>query len=226
MQLKTYLKKEQEKISKLTGKQKAVYILEYYWLWILGILLGISFLVFVVYRAAFSIKENWFFAVYANTREEVGNGSELWREYVNFTGYDTREKNVEFQANCYFDPTVSGGTNNSYYQSFVAYVESETLDVVTMEKDALTEVGKTGRLLDLRDERCAAVFEKYQDRLVYCIPYDEDYSTEEVPVGIDLSDSILMTKYHIYDDSCVMGIGAYSQHMDAVEKFLEYVLEE
>ena len=61
---------------------------------------------------------------------------------------------------------------------------------------------------------------------MYCIPYDEEYSTEPVPVGIDLSDSSLVTKYHIYEDDCVLGISAYTQRLDAVEQFLAFVLEE
>ena len=52
----------------------------------------------------------------------------------------------------------------------------------------------------------------------------EEYSTEEVPVGIDLSDSLLVTKYHIYEDNCVLGIGAYSHNLENVEQFLRFVL--
>jgi hypothetical protein len=35
-----------------------------------------------------------------------------------------------------------------------------------------------------------------------------------------------MTKYNIYPDNCVLGIGAYAEHLDAVEMFLDYILEE
>jgi hypothetical protein len=42
-------------------------------------------------------------------------------------------------------------------------------------------------------------------------------------VGIDISDSILMTRYHLYADGCALGIGAQSSNIDAVEKFLEYI---
>jgi hypothetical protein len=57
-------------------------------------------------------------------------------------------------------------------------------------------------------------------------PYDEEYGEDQVPVGIDISDSILMTKYNLYPDSCALGIGAYSEHLDAVEQFLDYIFEE
>lgn len=128
----------------------------------------------------------------------------------------------------FFDPAAGNVTGNEYYEMFVAHVEAGTLDAVTMEKESLVALGSSGRLIDLHDERCASILEKYGDRLVYCEPYDETYQEEYgealVPVGIDISDSILMTKYHIYPDSCVLGIGAYAQHSDAVELFLDYVL--
>ena len=85
--------------------------------------------------------------------------------------------------------------------------------------------GESGRLMDLRDERCGAIYEKYKDRLIYSIPYDKEYSTEPVPVGIDISDSILISKYHIYTDGCALGIGAQSSNIEAVEKFLDYIYE-
>lgn len=42
MKLGEYLRKEQKKISGFTARQKVEYILEYYWLWILGLVLGIG----------------------------------------------------------------------------------------------------------------------------------------------------------------------------------------
>jgi hypothetical protein len=47
-----------------------------------------------------------------------------------------------------------------------------------------------------------------------------------VPVGIDISDSILMSEYHLYSDGCALGIGAQSSNIDAVQKFLEYIYDE
>ena len=52
-------------------------------------------------------------------------------------------------------------------------------------------------------------------------PYDEEYSTEPVAVGIDISGSRLMTEYELYDDTCVLGVGAYTQHPEDVAAFLE-----
>jgi hypothetical protein len=209
-----------------TLKAKTEYIWQYYKLWIIGIICGVSLIGFVIYRFTTTLKENWFFVTFTNTYAEVGNGSELWDGYVAYTGFDITEKNVEFNDTSYFDCATNNAVGNEYYEVFVAHVEAKTLDAVTMEKESLVALGASGRLLDLNDERCASIMAKYKDRLIYCEPYDEEYGEDLVPVGIDISDSILMTEYNIYPDSCALGIGAYAQHLDAVEMFLDYILEE
>lgn len=220
------MKEHLERIRSLPPNKRIAYIREYYWLWIVGILGGCVFLTYVLFHAFFSVKEFWFYAVFANTMEDAGDHSLLWDDFLDYTGYNVRQKKVEFNGRSFFDPSKSGGTSNSYFQAFAALVESGDLDVVTMGEEGLEAVGASGRLLDLNREECASIREKYVERFVYCIPYDEEYSTEPVPVGIDLSDSSLVTKYHIYEDDCVLGISAYTQRLDAVEQFLAFVLEE
>ena len=60
--------------------------------------------------------------------------------------------------------------------------------------------------------------------------YEPKEPTEEIPgpvaVGIDVSDSILITKYHVYQDSCALGIGAASKNLQEVEDFLDFILGE
>lgn len=225
--LKSYFSREKEKIRNIeTFRAKVEYIWQYYYLWIIGIVSAVLVIGSVVYHYNTALKENWFFITFTNTYAEVGNESRLWDGYVEYTGYDTTVKNVEFNNLSYFDCAANNASGNEYYEVFVAHVEAGTLDAVTMEKQSLEALGASGRLMDLNDERCASIMEKYGDRLVYCEPYDEDYKLDRVPVGIDISDSILMTEYNIYPDSCVLGIGSYAQHIDAVEQFLDYIFEE
>ncbi len=224
--MKAWYRREKEKLAGMTGRERASYIITYYWIWILGIAVAVSFLFYAVYRANFTVNNNWIYGYFVNTMEPGGKGSALWEDFAEFSGYDLSEGNIEFIARAFFDPTKPGGTNNSYYQAFVAVVEAGALDFVTMGEPGLTVIGSSGRLLDLNDERCDAIREKYEDRLVTCIPFDESYSTEPVPIGIDVSDSLLVTKYHLYEESCVLGIAAYSKHLEAVETFLEFILGE
>ena len=125
----------------------------------------------------------------------------------------------------YFDPTTASGMNNSYYQSFVAMIETGQIDAVTMRREEIEALGKSGRLIDLSSGPLREIYDRYRARLVYSIPYDEAYSTDPVPIGIDVSDSILMSEYHIYERSCVFSIGSYSQNIDACARFLDWILE-
>lgn len=217
---------EKEKLQGRSFKEKAQYIWEYYHLWIIGIGAALFFVVWLIWHYTTAIGENWIYVAFPNAMTEMGNRSPFWEAYVEASGYDIREKNVEFNSSLYFDPTVLSGTANNYYQAFVAMTEAGTLDAVTLTCEQLEALGQSGRLLDLTDEKTEEIYRKYKDRLIYSVPYDEEYSTDPVPVGIDISDSILMTQYHIYEDSCALGIGAYSSHIDAVEEFLSWILEE
>ena len=222
---KAWKKQELEKISGLPRKKQLEYIWNYYWLWILGIGFALVFGIWFVWHSATAIRENWIGIVFPNAMTEVGNGSQLWKEYVEYTGYDTAKKNVLFEDKLYFDPTTTSGMNNSYYESFVAMIETGQMDAVTMRREEIEALGKSGRLLDLSMEPLSDIYERYKNRLVYSIPYDTEYSTDPVPVGIDVSDSILMTKYGVYENSCVFSIGYNSQNIDACAGFLDWILE-
>jgi len=217
---------EKEKLKGRPWKEKLQYIWEYYHLWIIGIGFAVFMIIYLIWHFTTGIGENWISVAFPNAMTDMGNGSPFWEEYVEASGYDIREKNVDFNSSLYFDPTTLSGTANNYYQAFVAMIEAGTLDAVTLPRPQMEALGQSGRLLDLSSDETAGLFRKYEDRLVYSLPIDEEYSTEPVPVGIDVSDSILMTQYHIYDDSCVLGISEYSSHIDAVEEFLSWILEE
>ena len=221
-----YLQQEKEKIRPMSREQKIQYILQYYWLWILGIFCAVFLVGYVGYRTFFTVKDYWFYGIFANTSADAGNHSGLWKDFVGYAGYDISQKNVEMNASSWFDPSKTGGTANTYFQAFAAMAETGTLDVLTMEAEGLAATGQSGRLLDLNEEVCEELKASYGDRFVYCVPFDEEYGGEEVPVGIDVSDSLLVTKYHLYEDSCVLGVGARTQRMEAVLTFLRFILEE
>ncbi len=219
-----WLKGEKKKIRDLPKGARLQYIWDYYRYPILIVSFLVIFGSWFIWRSATAIRENWISIVFPNAMTEVGNGSELWKEYVEYAGYDLSQKNVLFEDKLYFDPTTESGMNNAYYETFVAMVETGQMDGVTMRREEIEALGKSGRLIDLSSEPCSSIYEKYKDRLVYSIPYDTEYSKDPVPVGIDVSDSILMTRYHIYENSCVFSIGSYSRNIPECERFLDWIL--
>lgn len=223
MQLGKYLKREKEKISCLSRGKRLEYIWQYYKLWIIGAVSGILLIIYLGVSIRNNGKDDRFFGLFVNTFAEIGENSEFWKGYVEYGNFDTKKENVIFNTNSYFDPKKEN--YSEYYSAFVAYVDSCALDVVTMTKEDLEALGSRGRLMDLSDTELAGnLAEKYADRLIYATPIDEEYSKEPIPIGIDLSDTCLMTKYHIYTDTCALGISALTSHIDAAELFVDYVI--
>ena len=93
-----------------------------------------------------------------------------------------------------------------------------------MFPEQLAPLGESGRLLDLNLERCSQLREKYADRLIWYEPPEYMEETDPVPVGIDISDSLLVTKYGIYPESAALGIASESTRLDAAAVFLEFIL--
>lgn len=138
--LKALLAEEKKKVAGLDFRKKLEYIWEYYRLWIIGVVCAVALLISFAVHFLYTPRENWFYGVFANTYAQVGEHSAFWDGFVEYAQLDTREKNVVFNNNCYFDPAKD--SYNQYYNAFVAYVDSKTMDIVTMETEDLREIGR------------------------------------------------------------------------------------
>ena len=219
-----FIKSEKKKISEIDGFQdKLGYIWDYYKLWIIGIAAFIVVAVYALTSLNKAHSEYWYYMILANTMENVGTGSSLWKGFEEYAGYDLKEKDMVFNNQSYFDFTLKT-TDNPYFDSFIVFAEAGTLDAITMECNSLIALGQTGRLMDLNSEEAASLRSEYEDRFLYYDALDADGDPVSYPVGIDISDSILMTEYHIYGNSCALGLGYLSEHVEETKKFLEYIL--
>lgn len=218
---------EKEKLKRLPFKEKIRYIQMYFWIPIVAIVFVLVFGTFLIVRIATNIPDNWLMVTFANTYADVGTGSKLWEDFTRAEGYDLTEKKVEFNASSYFDYTKNQARGNAYYNAFITLADTGELDAITMEPESLAALGQSGRLMDLDDERIASIKAKYGDRFIYYEPPEDDEEhTVPIPVGIDISDSALVGKYHVYSESCALGIGAQSENLKEVEDFLDFVLGE
>ena len=218
---------EKEKLKRLPFKEKIRYIWTYFWIPIVAILFVLIFGTFLIVRISTNIPDNWLMVTFANTTAQAGTGSQLWEDFTEHTGYDLKQKKVEFNAESYFDYLKDQAKGNAYYNAFVTLADVGELAAITMESASLAALGQSGRLFDLNDEKCADLKAKYADRFVYYTPTDENgKELDPIPVGIDISDSLLVTKYHLYVDSCALGVGAHSENIKEVGDFLSFVLGE
>lgn len=219
--LRSWYDTECEKLSQLGGKEKIEYVWTYYKLWIVGILSFLAIGIFLTVRIATNIEGNWLYGMFANTFADVGTGSELWEDFTGYAGLDLKEKKVEFNAESYFDYLKNQTKGNDYYNAFVALTDGGILDFITMEPDSLEALAQSGRLTDLRLERCKALLDRYADRVIYFQSVDGP-----IPVGFDISDSLLITRYRVYPERCAIGICAHSGNLDTIALFLKFVLQE
>ncbi|MGN0266368.1 MAG: hypothetical protein ACI4D7_01695 [Lachnospiraceae bacterium] len=223
--LRTWYKEEREKISAMNRNEIIRYIWDYYRLHLTAIISLCLILAWIGYNYVTTPGENWFYACFANTYGDVGNHSDFYDDFAEYADLDLKEKNLVFDNACYFDPTKNS-MGNSYYETLITYIESGTLDVLLMEKEQLQAFGATGRLLDLESPETAELFHSYSDRLVYCSPSDGKSEKAQVAIGIDLSGCCLTGEGKPYPDGVVLGIGAWSEHLDMAEIFLQYLFEE
>ncbi len=224
--LKEWARVEKKKIAGIDGtKAKLDYIWEYYKIWIVCIVFFLWFAGFAIHQYATNRMDYRCYMMFNNTYADIGTDSEMWFDYVRYAGFDKDDGDIEFNAQSYFD-YLKGVTGNTYFESFVTYADGGILDGFVCGTESLRALGQSGRLIDLNSEECASIKEKYGDRFIYSEPFDEDYKGQEVPVGIDISDSKLVTEYKAYIEPISLGIGANSENIDAVEKFLDFILED
>ena len=227
LSFREWLEEERTKLSGMSLGKAVKYIWQYYWIFILGIVGVIWFAWFLVTHLLAGAPQYWIYAVFANSMANAGNNSRVWRDFAAYSGYDLNEKRIEFSTNMYFDYNRNQARGNEYYNNFVALTDTGTLDLITMMPEQLAPLGQSGRLLSWNLEECKALREKYADRLIWYTP-PEDIETEisePIPVGIDISDSLLVTKYQVYPESAALGIASGSTRLDAVEVFLNFIFE-
>lgn len=225
LSFREWLEEEREKLSKMSFPKAIKYIWQYYWIYILGIVGAICGIWYLVTHLLAGEPKYWLYAAFANSTASAGNNSRIWKDFAEYSGYDLSEKRIEFSNNLFFDYNGGRIKGTEYYNSFVALTETGTLDLITMDPSQLAPLGQSGRLMNWDFEECAKLREKYADRLIWYEPGENSEINESFPVGIDISDSLLVTKYEVYPKNAALGIGIQSTRLDAVEKFLDFIFE-
>lgn len=221
-----FLSGEAKKLAALPPKKKLQYIWMYYKIPILAAAFVIIFVTYMHGQMSAQLAESHFAACFGNTTAQLDGDSDFARDFADYAGYDLTQKSLAFFDECYCHPSERSSANNTYFNLLVTYLDSGTIDVLVMDEIDVAAVGASGRLIDLRDERTAAICEKYADRLVYCIPNEQsDYSDEPVPVAINLAGSRIVGDGKPYSEAA-LGINALAPHIDQAETFLSYLFEE
>ncbi len=221
-QIVQWCQREQEKLQGRSLRECAEYLWGYYQLWIIALVCVLLLLPMGIHHYFTTNSECWFFSCFANTTARLGPGTDFYNGFAEYAGYDLNEKDLLFVDQCYCDPNRKL-VGNQYYQLLITYLDSGELDTLVMEPEYLQTIGASGRLMDLRDNRTASLFEKYHDRLIFSVPLEEKNGSEAIPIGIDLTGSILTEQIGAYPMGAALGINALSPHPEEAAAFLSYL---
>lgn len=222
--LPQWYRDEREKLKGYGLMDRLRYIWQYYRLWIIGIGFVLGFTVYAVWNYVTVPGEIHFYGILSNTYAQLGEGSDFYWGFVRKAGYDLDEGVVELDCANYCKPS-GRATGNTYYEKLISMLDGHVDDIWIAEAEDVIAVGETGRLMDL-DRDTTGALEKYADRFVYCTPLREDYSPDPVPIGIDLAGTALADgEFSPYPGGAVLAINAYTQRLDQVPVFLEYIFE-
>ena len=214
---------EKQKIKEMDSTRKKIgYIWDYYKIWIIGAVVLVGLIVY--FSVVFATREDKpvLDVVLVNNYDDVSDDSALAQGFVSYVGEENLPGKVAFDNNAFFNLANNSDYKNSYYMKVLAYLEADTAQAVICQYDNLIGIAKSGRFADLSDEKVGNLCEKYKDRIVY---YENDEGTK-VPVGIDISDGYRAAGLSEYTDGkAYIGISAYAENYEYVEKFVDYMVQ-
>ena len=220
--LSRWLHDERRKLEGYSLADRLKYVWQYYKLWILGIAFAVSFISYAVWNYVTVPGEIHFYGILSNTYAQLGEGSGFYNGFVRAAGYDLKQGVVELDCANYCKPSGKA-IGNTYYEKIISMLDGGVDDIWIADAEDVVAVGETGRLMDLGSGAAEALFERYADRFIYCTPLRQEYSTEPVPVGIDLTGTALTGEYSAYPDGAVLGVNALTGRLDQAAIFLEYL---
>ena len=222
--LPQWYRDEREKLKGYGPRDRLKYIWQYYRLWIIGLCSVLCFASYAIWNYVTVPGDIHFYAIFSNTYAQLGPGSDFYNGFVETAGYDLSTGVGEIDCANYCKPS-GRAAGNIYYEKLISMLDGKVDDVWIAEAEDVIAVGEGGRLTDLNSSEAAALKERYGDRFVYCMPLDESYSDQPVPIGIDLAGTALTGEYSAYPNGAVLGVNAYTQRLDQVVVFLDYLFE-
>lgn len=217
--MKKRLQAEKEKIQEMETKQAVEYIWNYYKIPIVGILVFLFLVVYFIHAFLNRPEDTLLHITFINCYDDVSETSGFYKEFETYAAFQEKGT-ITFDANAFFNLENQKDYSSTYFQKTVAYLEAGTTDALVCQKANLMGIAKGKRVLNLADDSAKEIYQKYQDRLVY-------YTTEEgeeIPVGVDISDSPLIENMNSYKDGCYLCTSAYTNRVEQVGTFLDYLL--
>lgn len=221
-------KSAREQLRKLHGKQKWTYIWDYYRIQIIAAVLILAACAGILPSALAKHEDPDLTIAIVNNTMNVDQGTDFYDEFTSFADDRGVEGTWQFDSGYFFDLSEESDFTNSYYQKLVARIESGELDGMILDRANLEGIARGGRVLDLSDESVREVMNQYGDRAVWYT----DENGEKIPVGIDVSDSPVISRCLDYETAeagggtAVFAFSAQPANLENAEIFLGYLLQD
>ncbi len=230
-----------EAFRRMGPKEKAGYILTYYWWAILLTTIAAVILGCVVY-GRLTKKQPVLYAAFLNVA--VGSDLEemLRQGYLSFVGADPKKTDVLLYRDLYITEDPTDADHQMAYASrmkLMAVINGKLLDLVLMNRDAYDILSAADYLLDLsvlsgQDEALLREMETFlmentviveDNALEIRLNEADTYQavTKEITNGVDLS-GLSLVRDAGFSDSVYLGIIANTPRLEECAGFLEYLL--
>jgi len=199
-----------------TLRQKLSYIWDYYKFPLIGIPLGILFLIYVI--SAFTGTKDVPFSVYfINQDVSIESCRDLEAKLLAARALADVTEDIYVDASLIINPKAPDFDSQI---SFTASISGHTIDIMVSDRSFLEYYAKMDALADLSVVLPADLY----DLLMPYLIMEENKGGLMTPYAIDLSDCTYFTDYNL--NAPVLTIAKYSEHQEACIAFLRLVFSE
>lgn len=218
MKWKAQLQKDKQTLARLEGRQRWLFIWDYYKLPILGVLLAL--LLGAVGTATFlHSAKTAFYAVLVNADNEAT--ADPFTPLLEQGGMELAGKRVEIEANYTLRYDDSSLSDAQTLQVLAALFGIGDLDVFVADEPVFASYAAQGAFVDLALFVQPEVLRQYEDRLYYC----QNAEGERVLGGIWLRPGSALHEAGYYAGDVLMGVAANAQNLDSAVLMMQQLLQ-
>ena len=183
--LKSEIKNEKKKLSRMTFGQKAEYIFEYYKFPII-VTVVVIVLVVSILKTLINNKPLGFYAMFLNgSGQEMSIGAdELEKRFAEYAEIDGGKEKVVIDTTASFNPNVNSQYTMAQNAKITALFASHDLDAMVIDPGVFTYYALSGAFEDLRDVLSEEEFQRYkEENKIYYIDGDIQKKMKSLEVG-------------------------------------------
>lgn len=179
--MKEYIAEIKEKTSGMSKKEVCIYVLEYYWYHILGIIATIALVLLFVTHYVSGNKKPVFTCVLVNQEMGMEEAQKIAKDFAISSGLPEKRVVISSDYTFSYGDVVLEGVNESSYEKFFFQWENQEIDAIVMPESFYIYIKEMGGMFREVDREITEEFETYIDNGVCtAIVFGKDSFTEKV----------------------------------------------